>query len=159
MAKPVVGLKMGGSGMLMSRRFRTLVSLILLPVMLSMTVVAILPEIAVAQSSTATTENACMDGQMSAKASVSGGLWFFAGCLGLIGLLAAYIVEPSPPASSLLGKSPEYVARYTDCFKQEAKSIQTKNAITGCLVIGLVEVVVYAVIVAAAVSTDDEYVY
>ena len=149
--------------MLMSRRFRMFVSMILLPVMLSMAVIPVLPDIARAQSSTTSgsTENACMDGQMSAKSTVSGGMWFFAGCFGLLGLLFAYIYEPSPPAVSLMGKSPDYVARYTECFKQEAKSIQTRNAITGCLVVSVVEIVVYVIILAVAVdtTTNDPYNY
>jgi hypothetical protein len=141
--------------MLMSRRFRAFVSVILLPVMLSMSVVTVLPDIARAQSTTGTTENACVEGQMSAKSSVSGGLWFFAGCFGLLGLLFAYIYEPSPPVMSLIGKSPEYVAIYTDCFKREAKSVQTKSAIRGCLVNGVVGIIFWVAIVAAAVDEID----
>jgi len=93
-----------------------------------------------------------------ARANTSGGLWFAAGCLfGPLGVGAAYIMEPSPKASSLLGKSPEYVAAYTEEYKSVGKSIQTKNALTGCVVGAVVEAVVYTVyyfvILAAATST------
>jgi len=53
------------------------------------------------------------------------------------------ILEPSPPATRLLGKSDEYVAVYTDCYREEGKKIQTKNALTGCLVGMAVELVFY----------------
>jgi hypothetical protein len=145
--------------MLMSRRIRAFVSLILLPVMLSTSVVTVLPDIAMAQSASGTTENACLDGQTSAKDSVSG-MWFFAGCLGFWGCLFAYIYAPSPSAASLLGKSPEYVAVYTDCFKEKAKSLQLKNAVMGCLVMSAVYVVIYAVAIAAAVEeTNNDTTY
>jgi hypothetical protein len=147
--------------MLMSRRLRAFVSMILLPVMLSMTVIPVLPDLAMAQSSSGTSENACLEAQMSAKASTSGGMWFIVGCFGgVIGLLVAYIYEPNPPATSLLGKSADYVARYTDCFKQQAKSVQTKNAITGCLVSAALYVLAWVIIAATATTVaNDPYYY
>lgn len=56
------------------------------------------------------------------------------GCLlGSVGLLGAYIYEPSPPASRLLGKSPEYIVFYTDAYKAKARDLQLKYAATGCV--------------------------
>ena len=63
---------------------------------------------------------ACAEGTAAGESDV-GGFWFFAGCLGVVGLLLAYIVEPSPPGASLIGKSPEYVAAYTDCYIRAGK--------------------------------------
>lgn len=85
-----------------------------------------------------------MAAENDAKMDVNGTLWFVGGCLGWVILLggiitigAAYTVQPSPPASRLIGKSPEYVAFYTDAYKAKAKSIQTSKAWTGCVVGGI----------------------
>lgn len=78
---------------------------------------------------------ACAQAKADAKSNVNSTMWMGAGCLGgVLGLGAAYVMEPSPPTTALLGKSPEYVAHYTDCYKEEAKSIQTSNAMKGCLI-------------------------
>jgi len=102
-----------------------------------------------------------MAGEQAARASTNGTLWLAIGCVGnVLGLIIAYVYEPNPPATMLLGKSPEYVAAYTDAYKTTAKSIQSSKALTGCIVY-IVAVVVYAVIaVAVAEDTlDDPYYY
>ena len=56
------------------------------------------------------------------------------GCvLGSVGLLGAYLYEPVPPASRLMGKSPEYVLFYADAYKSRARSLQLRSAFIGCL--------------------------
>ncbi len=103
------------------------------------------------------TSSAIIAADRDAKANTSGALWFGAGCLfGLLGVGAAYIIEPSPSAQVLLGKSPEYVAAYTSEYKSVGRSIQTKNALTGCVVGAVVESIVYVVyyfVVVSAVSS------
>jgi len=95
-------------------------------------IVALSPLGLLAQLPVAT--DACAQAQMDAQADVNETLWFFAGCLfGVLGVGAAYVIEPSPPASRLLGQPPDYVAIYTDCYKDKAKSIQTSAAIKGCV--------------------------
>ena len=97
---------------------------------------------------------ACAAAERDATMDTNTTLWFFAGCCaGLTGLLVSYIYAPSPPAMRLLGKSPEYVAAYTDCYKAKAKKIQSNKALTGCLV-SAVGYVVYVVLVVAASSSD-----
>ena len=60
-------------------------------------------------------------------------LWFFGGCLGgILVIILANIHEPYPPASSLLGKSPEYVSFYTDAFRAKSRNLQTSQAMRGC---------------------------
>ena len=77
---------------------------------------------------------ACADAERQARSDISGGTWFLIGCvIGPIGYLLS-MTEPNPPSTHLLGKSPEYVAAYTDCYRRMGKSIKTKNAMTGCLV-------------------------
>ena len=63
--------------------------------------------------------------------------WFFIGFFGnILGVLIASIYEPTPPASRLLEKSPEYVAMYTDSYKAKSRSVQLRLSVIG-LVIGL----------------------
>ena len=95
-------------------------------------VTALLPLGLLAQLPVAT--DACMQAQMDAQAEVNGTLWFFAGCLfGVLGVGAAYVIEPSPPATRLVGQPSDYVAVYSDCYKSKGKSIQTSAAIKGCV--------------------------
>ena len=90
-------------------------------------------------------------GEQSARANVNGTLWLGAGCLfGLVALIVAYVYEPSPSATLLLGKSPEYVAAYTDSYKQTAKKVQSNKALTGCVVGTIATIGLYALAFAAA---------
>ena len=78
-------------------------------------------------------DNARMAAERDAKSDVNAMLWLGAGCLfGPIGIGAAYVIVPSPPASRLLGKSNEYVAGYTDMYEDAARSIQVNKAMIGC---------------------------
>ena len=93
---------------------------------------------------------ACTDAKLDAQKDINTTLWMGAGCLfGLLGIGAAYVLEPSPPASRLLGKSSDYVAIYTDCYKDEGRNIQTKAAVKGCVVGALAEVALYLALIAA----------
>jgi hypothetical protein len=94
--------------------------------------------------------DACTEARRDAETETSGILWFAAGCvLGLLGVLGAYLIKPNPPSSKMLGKSPEYVAQYTDCYKDSAGSIQTKWAWIGCGT-GAVLYLIYVLVIAAA---------
>ena len=154
--------------MFVGRRLRSSIAFALVPLMLSLPVLAVSPEFARAQpavtpaapapvSTSAPTEDACQSGRMAAKARTSGGLWFFVGCVGgLIGLIVAYVYEPNPPAMELIGKSPEHVSSYTGCYRTAAKETQTKNALIGCVVGTTVSI---AILVAVAVASFDSYAY
>jgi hypothetical protein len=78
------------------------------------------------------------------------------GCVGgFMGIGAAYILEPTPSASRLLGKSPEYIAVYTDEYKRVGKGIQTKQAVTGFFVSSMVSTiigVIYFIAIIEAIS-------
>ena len=74
------------------------------------------------------------DAERDAETRVNKPLWFFGGCLGgILVIIIANVHEPSPPAASLLGKSPEYVSFYTDAYKAKTRNIQTSQAMRGCL--------------------------
>lgn len=76
---------------------------------------------------------ACVDAEQQAQSDITSSTWFIIGCLaGLVGYLIA-LSEPYPPATKLLGKSPEYVAMYTDCYRRKGKEIKSKNALYGML--------------------------
>jgi hypothetical protein len=96
-----------------------------------------------------------------AHADTNGTLWYFAGCLlGVIGILIAYVSEPTPPPARMMGKSPEYLAIYTNTYKAEAKSIQGRSAVYGALTTVAVVVVIYIIVIVAVVhSTQTTYVY
>ena len=107
----------------------------------------------IAQEGVVETSDICQRAKLDAQADVNKMLWFGVGCLfGILGLGAAYIIEPSPPATRLLGKPPEYVAVYTDCYRDEGKRVQTKNALVGCLIGEAAVLIIYAIAFAGAVS-------
>lgn len=120
------------------------VAALLIPFMLCFLV---LPSPAAAQD-----EDPCTKGKKDAQRNTSG-MWFFAGCLGLVGVLIAYLVEPSPPVSETMGKDPTWVAQYTDCYKSAGKSSQGKRALGGCCVLAAAEIILWVVLLS---SVDDE---
>jgi hypothetical protein len=142
------------------------VATVLLPFILLM---PILPNVAIAQALAQSSgqsipapgedlASACAQGSADAQRDTSG-MWFFAGCLGIIGILLAYLVEPSPPVSSIFNKSPQYVAMYTDCYKSAGKSAQGRKALVGCAVVAAIEVVLYVayiLIIIAALEEDED---
>ncbi|RLF38766.1 MAG: hypothetical protein DRN12_07930 [Thermoplasmata archaeon] len=114
------------------------------------------PILALAQQR-AEIEEAKAAAEADAKANTNTALWFAAGCLGgYVGLHIAYIYQPSPFASRLLGKSPEYVAVYTDAYRNAVKEIQVKWAWTGYLTRAGVLVAYIALAVIASLSAATE---
>ena len=93
--------------------------------------------------------------EADAEADVNKPLWFAAGCVAPgLGTIASYVVEPTPPAGRLMGKSPEYVASYTDAYKAKSKSIQTRTALIGCAVGCGVSAAAYILVVGAALASE-----
>jgi len=79
-------------------------------------------------------QDACLQAQIDAKRNVSEGTWFAAGFLfGIFGVGAAYISTPHPPPERLLGKSPDYIILYTNCYQRHARDKQVNNAVAGCI--------------------------
>ena len=98
---------------------------------------------------------AAAEGVQDADADINGTLWFFVGCLGIIGIAVAYFAEPSPPPARLMGKSSEYVMLYTTAYKTEGKSIQGRHAIYGCLVGTAIVVAIYIVLIVTVLKTAN----
>jgi len=98
----------------------------------------------------------CMTAQQDATRDTNKGLWFLAGCaIGITGIIIAYVLEPTAPQSRLIGKSPQWVSVYIDCYQRKGKSVQGNAAVTGCLVGEGVLVVAYLIIIAVAVESED----
>ena len=92
-----------------------------------------IPFVALAQQYSVYAE-ATAAAQRDATANTDSTFWFIIGCFGnVLGLIYANYAVPSPPASRLVGKSPEYVAAYSDAYKIKAKQIQTGQAVRGCV--------------------------
>ena len=86
-------------------------------------------------------------GEQAANASVSGTMWLAIGCVGgLVGLIVAYAFEPNPPATQLLGKTPEYVAAYTEAYKETSKKIQVSKAWVGCIASTIASIVLSVIV-------------
>lgn len=85
--------------------------------------------------------NVLTTAEQNAQTDVNKILWFFAGlALNFIGILIAYVYQPSPPAAQLLQKSTEDALFYTDTYKAKTRQIQLTAAITGfvfCAVLGI----------------------
>lgn len=105
-------------------------------------------EQAIAQSETARTEQerAVLAAWRDAEASVSTGLWFWTGCFAnFFGYLTASTYHRPIPAVPLLGKSPEYVASYTDAYRAKTSELQMANAKRGACISGVLYLIPVAV--------------
>jgi hypothetical protein len=115
---------------------------------------SIMPVLAQAQENVGM---ACSDAQRDAKQDVSGGTYFL---FGLLAPVITYIVVSSsratPPASRLIGKSPEYVAVYSDCYSEAAEKTKKNATLAGCLV-GLAAWTALIVIIVASDDSGDYY--
>jgi len=88
-----------------------------------------------------------IDGEMDAKGNA---MWIIAGCgCGLLGVGAAYLMKPSPPAAAIIGKSTEYILAYTEAYQNKARNINLRYACTGYIV-----TMVAYIILLASLSDD-----
>ncbi len=77
--------------------------------------------------------NAVRDGQLDAREKSNDIRWFMAGCLlGPVGAIYVTSLDPVPPADRLLGKSPGYIAVYSDTYRKNAQDERMDHAWTGC---------------------------
>ena len=99
--------------------------------------------------------------EADAKADTDPSFWFIVGCFGnLMGLLYANFNSPTAPASRLLGKSPEYVAFYSDTYAIKAKKIQMDQAVKGCVTNAVASVAcgcLYIIGVSSLVGSSSYY--
>ncbi len=98
-----------------------------------------MPILTIAQQDMAAVEaDATRDATGDAERDVNPVMWLAIGCIlpPVVGLLVPYFYKPPVPAGRILGKSPEYVAFYTDAYKRETEKLQFRNASIGCLLSG-----------------------
>ena len=91
------------------------------------------PFVSLAQQNSVKAE-AIAAAERDAAAHVNKSVWLLGACVtyGILPLIIANVAEPVPPASALIGKSPEYVAFYTDAYKAKVRKIRTSGVTLGC---------------------------
>ena len=73
--------------------------------------------------------------ERDAEADVSKWVWLLVGfALNVVGILIAYIYQPSPPVSRIHDKSQEYTLFYTDAYQAKIRHIQLIQALIGCII-------------------------
>ena len=82
---------------------------------------------------------AIADAEKDAAIHVDTTYRFWRGCFGSVSALTQ-VYEPSPPASRLLCKSPEYTAYYKDAYKAKASELQSSAVNRGCVTAGALSV-------------------
>lgn len=91
------------------------------------------PTIAFAQQNSELAD-AVATAEQDAKADVNQRAWGVVGFLcGAYTVAVAFTMQPPPPASRFVGKSPEYIRIYTQTYKAKVRSRQTGPAVLGCL--------------------------
>ena len=113
-----------------------------------------MPFVTLAQQNSVQAE-AMAAAERDAETNVNTPLWFWGGCVGgVLVFIFSHIHEPSPPAASLLGKSPEYVALYTDAYKAKASQLQTSRAMWGCVTGTVISSIAYGLLIAAEAADE-----
>ena len=97
---------------------------------------------------------AIADAEKDAAINVNTTRWFWRGCFGGVRALIQ-IYEPSPPAVRLIGRSPEYIAYYTDAYKAKASKLQSSAVKQGCITAGAVCVGFSIIGMIGIVSSDS----
>ena len=82
---------------------------------------------------------AIADAQKDVEVYINKPMWFMLGCmLPVFGLITPYVYRPPVPAGELIGKSPEYVAYYTDAYQVGMEKMQFRYALNGFITAGAV---------------------
>jgi len=105
--------------------------------------------------------NDLLQGKMEGEQAASGSaIWFVGGfCCGLVGVGAAYVFPPDPPAEALLGKSPEYIMGYKEGYQNKARRKNLMYAGVGYATACCIGIIWYAVAISAAANAADDEVY
>ena len=101
--------------------------------------------------------NGKIDGERDAE-TASVGAWIFAGCcLGEMGILGAYVIDPIIPTNNLAGKPSVYMIAYTASYKQKIKSRRGKQAMIGCAGLMTGYIILYAILLSNAPQPYSTY--
>ena len=103
-------------------------------------------------------QDACIAANQQAARDVDKTMWTILGCLNpVIAYLVATSAKASPRATALLGKSPEYVAMYTDCYSSEVQSRKVSGVKTGCYISVAFWAAYIVLAIAAVESTTNDF--
>ena len=95
--------------------------------------------------------------EQDAKTDVNKLVWICAGLFGnILGLLVAYIYQPTPPASRLFEKSEAYRVFYTDTYKVKTRNVQFTYAAIGLAILVGVYVIIYVVAISMIVDISNK---
>jgi hypothetical protein len=67
------------------------------------------------------------------------------------------VAEPTPPPARLMGKSPEYLAVYTQTYRAEGKSAQLRSSLWGVGTVVVAFVVIYVIIIVSLTKNQPTY--
>ena len=88
----------------------------------------------VARTQDSVHEKAIFDGTQAAESVFNERLWYLTGCFfSFGGYLFAQTYYAPVPTVALLGRSPEYVAIYTDVYRAKSKELRSEAALEGCI--------------------------
>lgn len=108
------------------------------------------PVIVTAQEDTTST---CQTAKNDAKENHGSGGYQAAGFFcGIFGFILATASDPKTPAARLVGKSPEYVSIYSNCYESVAKKQNVKSACGGWLMGTAAVIFVNTVVAASSVN-------
>ena len=103
-----------------------------------------MPLLVSAQQVVSEVEQARADAERDAEKYVSSLAWNAVGFgCGCFGLAYAYLATPTVPVGVLLGKTPTYVATYTQVYQENAKRRRMQSAAIGCVASSLVSTVTF----------------
>lgn len=84
-------------------------------------------------------------------------LWLVAGlALNVIGLITAYVYEPSPPATRLFEKSEEDALFYTEAYKAKSRQIQLTSALIGFIISVILVIILVVALFSFFFSAQQE---
>ena len=102
-------------------------------VLAMMVMIFSMPIVSYAQGNSAR-DKAIYAATQDAEAAFDERLWYFTGLLFTAGgYFVAHTYYHPVPAVPLLGKSPEYVAFYTDSYRERSRELRSYAARTGCI--------------------------
>lgn len=92
--------------------------------------------------------NAVADAKRDVKAHINKTLWFTAGCFfPIIGPVYSQRNSKTIPSARFLGKTPKYIAFYTDTYKIEMKKQRYNWALMGCIVGSLTDACLIGILI------------
>ena len=98
------------------------------------------------------------DAREAANIDVGSASWFAAGfCFGILGVGFAALHDPGIDPARFIGKSPQYVAVYTNTYNRVATKKRLVSSSIGCVGMNIFWSSVYVGLVGAAAAANSTY--